>query len=41
MDGLSPAQIAALQGRFKAQLVGQDPFDREKFWHWFSVANSG
>ena len=20
-------------------LVGQDPFDREKFWHWFSVSN--
>jgi L-alanine-DL-glutamate epimerase-like enolase superfamily enzyme len=39
MDGLSAAQAAALEGHFKAQLVGQDPFDREKFWHWFSVAN--
>ena len=39
MDGLSPAQAAALEGGFKAQLVGQDPFDREKFWQWFSVAN--
>lgn len=39
MDGLSLAQAAALEGGFKAQLVGQDPFDREKFWQWFSVAN--
>jgi L-alanine-DL-glutamate epimerase-like enolase superfamily enzyme len=39
MDGLSVAQAAALEGGFKAQLTGQDPFDREKFWHWFSVAN--
>jgi L-alanine-DL-glutamate epimerase-like enolase superfamily enzyme len=39
MDGLSSAQVAALEGGFKAQLVGQDPFDREKFWQWFSVAN--
>lgn len=38
-DGLPPDQRAALQGRFKNMLVGQDPFDREKFWHWFWVAN--
>ncbi len=39
MDGLSTAQVAALEGSFKALLVGQDPFDRERFWHWFSVSN--
>ncbi len=39
MDGLSAAQAATLQGHYKSQLAGQDPFDREKFWHWFSVAN--
>ena len=33
-DGLAPAARAQLQGRLKAMLVGQDPFDREKFWHW-------
>ena len=25
-------------GRVKPLLVGQDPFDREKFWHWMWVA---
>ena len=39
MDGLTPAQVAALEGSFKSRLVGQEPYDREKFWHWFSVAN--
>ena len=38
-DGLPPDQRAALQGRFKNMLVGHDPFDREKFWHWLWVAN--
>lgn len=38
-DGLTPEQRAALEGRFKSMLVGQDPFDREKFWHWLWVAN--
>ncbi|MEZ4663418.1 MAG: enolase C-terminal domain-like protein [Caldilineaceae bacterium] len=38
-DGLPPDQRAALTGRFKNMLVGQDPFDREKFWHWLWVAN--
>lgn len=38
-DGLSAEQRAALEGRFKSMLVGQDPFDREKFWHWLWVAN--
>jgi L-alanine-DL-glutamate epimerase-like enolase superfamily enzyme len=40
MDGLSPAQTAALVSMVKSRLVGQDPFDREKFWHWFSVSNA-
>jgi L-alanine-DL-glutamate epimerase-like enolase superfamily enzyme len=39
MDGLSGEQREALQTRFKSMLVGQDPFDREKFWHWMWVAN--
>jgi L-alanine-DL-glutamate epimerase-like enolase superfamily enzyme len=38
-DGLLTDQRAALEGRLKNMLVGQDPFDREKFWHWFWVAN--
>jgi L-alanine-DL-glutamate epimerase-like enolase superfamily enzyme len=38
-DGLTPDERAALQGRFKKLLVGNDPFDREKFWHWLWVAN--
>lgn len=38
-DGLSAEQRATLEGRIKALLVGQDPFDREKFWHWLWVAN--
>lgn len=38
-DGLTAEQREALQGRFKSMLVGQDPFDREKFWHWLWVAN--
>ena len=38
-DGLHPDEIAALTGRFREMLVGQDPFDRERFWHWMWVAN--
>ncbi len=38
-DGLSPDQRAMLEGRIKTLIVGQDPFDREKFWHWLWVAN--
>lgn len=38
-DGLLPDERAALRGRFRAMLLGQDPFDREKFWHWMWVAN--
>jgi L-alanine-DL-glutamate epimerase-like enolase superfamily enzyme len=38
-DGLLDYQRAALEGRIKSLLLGQDPFDREKFWHWMWVAN--
>jgi L-alanine-DL-glutamate epimerase-like enolase superfamily enzyme len=38
-DGIPVDQRAILEGRIKSLLVGQDPFDREKFWHWFWVAN--
>jgi L-alanine-DL-glutamate epimerase-like enolase superfamily enzyme len=38
-DGLPADQRAQLEGRIKALIVGQDPFDRERFWHWLWVAN--
>ncbi len=38
-DGLLADERAALRGRIKNLLVGQDPFDRERFWHWMWVAN--
>jgi len=37
-DGLLPDERAAIEGRIKPLLAGQDPFDREKFWHWMWVA---
>ena len=39
MDGMSPEQRAVLEGRLKNLVVGQDPFDREKFWHWMWTAH--
>lgn len=39
LDGLSPDQRGAVRGRLKHLVLGQDPFDREKFWHWLWVAN--
>lgn len=33
-DGLGAESRAMIRGRIKAMLVGQDPFDRERFWHW-------
>lgn len=39
-DGLSTDQIIILESKIKDLLVGQDPFDREKFWHWLWVANT-
>jgi L-alanine-DL-glutamate epimerase-like enolase superfamily enzyme len=38
-DGLWADQRAVMEGRIKSLIVGQDPFDREKFWHWLWVAN--
>ncbi|RIK45895.1 MAG: enolase [Chloroflexi bacterium] len=38
-DGLTFDERAALRGRLKNLLLGHDPFDREKFWHWLWVAN--
>ena len=38
-DGLSAGQRAALTGRIRSLVLGQDPFDRERFWHWLWVAN--
>jgi L-alanine-DL-glutamate epimerase-like enolase superfamily enzyme len=38
-DGLLADDRAALKGRMRSMLVGQDPFDREKFWHWMWVSN--
>ena len=38
-DGLPAEKRAALEGRIKSMVVGHDPFDREKFWHWMWVAN--
>ena len=39
-DGMPPHQRAAVQGWIRGRLVGQDPFDRERFWHWMWVANA-
>ncbi|MDP7447296.1 MAG: hypothetical protein QF689_01795, partial [Candidatus Latescibacteria bacterium] len=38
-DGLAPHDRAALRGPIRHRLVGEDAFDREKFWHWMWVAN--
>jgi L-alanine-DL-glutamate epimerase-like enolase superfamily enzyme len=38
-DGLTAGQRAALVGHVRSLVVGQDPFDREKFWHWLWTAN--
>ena len=39
MDGMSPEQAAVLTGSLKNLVLGQDPFDREKFWHWMWTAH--
>ena len=38
-DGMTADQIAVLQDRIKPLVLGQDPFDRERFWHWMWVSN--
>src|SRR5579862_6953560 len=39
-DGLAPATRAFLTSRVKDTLVGEDPFDREKFWQWLYAAKT-
>ncbi len=38
-DGLPPDERRALLARAKSLLLGEDPFDREKFWRYMWVAN--
>lgn len=37
--GLSRDDIDLLQGRIRDLILGVDPFDRERIWHWMWVAN--
>jgi len=39
-DGLPPAERAAITNIVNNLLVGQDPYDREKFWRWMWVSNT-
>ncbi len=39
-DGLSPEEAQAVMDRGRSILIGQDPFDREKFWHWMWVSKT-
>ncbi len=39
-DGLAPATRAYIENQIKPVLVGQDPFDREKFWQWLYAAKT-
>ena len=39
MDGISPEQASTIEGRLKNLVIGQDPFDREKIWHWMWTAH--
>jgi L-alanine-DL-glutamate epimerase-like enolase superfamily enzyme len=39
LDGLTAEESAMIEGRVRSLVVGQDPFDRERFWHWMWVAN--
>jgi L-alanine-DL-glutamate epimerase-like enolase superfamily enzyme len=38
-DGLTAEERAAVSGVVGSLLVGQDPFDRERFWQWMWVSN--
>jgi L-alanine-DL-glutamate epimerase-like enolase superfamily enzyme len=38
-DGLTPSQRTAVTETVESVLVGEDPFDREKFWRWMWSAN--
>lgn len=39
-DGLDPASRDYIQHRVKPMLLGDDPFDREKFWQWLWAAKT-
>jgi L-alanine-DL-glutamate epimerase-like enolase superfamily enzyme len=39
-DGLLPDERKRLVGIGRSLLVGQDPFDRERFWHWMWVSKT-
>jgi L-alanine-DL-glutamate epimerase-like enolase superfamily enzyme len=39
-DGLPPQQRAFVESIGNSLLVGQDPFDREKFWQWMWVGKT-
>lgn len=39
-DGLARATQAYITNRVKPMLVGEDPFDREKFWQWLYAAKT-
>jgi L-alanine-DL-glutamate epimerase-like enolase superfamily enzyme len=39
-EGLPPDQRAMLRAKAQTLLVGQDPFDRERFWHWMWVSKT-
>jgi L-alanine-DL-glutamate epimerase-like enolase superfamily enzyme len=39
-DGLAPATRAYIANRIKPMLVGEDPFDREKFWQWLYASKT-
>jgi L-alanine-DL-glutamate epimerase-like enolase superfamily enzyme len=40
LDGLLPDERRQLVSRARSLLVGHDPFDREKFWHWMWVSKT-
>ncbi|TFG70623.1 MAG: enolase [Anaerolineales bacterium] len=39
-DGMPRDQRNSLVGRARGLLIGQDPFDRERFWHWMWVSKT-
>lgn len=39
-DGLPPDQQRMVLGKARSMLIGEDPFDRERFWHWMWVSKT-
>ena len=39
-DGLDVVNRAYIEERIRPLLIGQNPFDREKFWHWMWAAKT-